>query len=316
MRIFLTGASGFIGSAIISELIGAGHQVLGLARSDAAVKMITAAGAEVHLGSLDDLDSLKSGAAKSDGVIHTAFIHAFSNISISARLKVLVGGLPKGIASRFMSTIAAMDSNAIAAMGATLAGSGRPLVITSGTMILPLGRLVNENDKPDLNSPAGYRLPSENIALGLASQGVCSSIVRLPPSVHGDGDHGFVPSLINIARKKGISAYVNNGQNCWPTVHRLDAARLFRLALEKGTAGAAYHGVADEGIPFHQIAGIISKHLDLPLASRPEKHLGFLGSIVAADNKTSSTLTKQTLGWQPSHPSLITDLEHGHYFKS
>lgn len=316
MRIFLTGASGFIGSAIISELIGAGHQVLGLARSDAAAKMITDAGAEVHLGSLDDLDSLKSGAAKSDGVIHTAFIHAFSNISIGARLKVLFGGLLKGIASRFMSTIAAMDSNAIAAMGAALAGSGRPLVITSGTMILPLGRLVNENDKPDLKSPAGYRLPSENIALGLASKGVCSSIVRLPPSVHGDGDHGFVPSLINITRKKGVSAYVNNGKNCWPAVHRLDAARLFRLALEKGTAGAVYHGVADEGIPFHQIAGIISKHLDLPLAPRPEKHFGFLGSIVAADNKTSSTLTKQSLGWQPSHPSLITDLEHGHYFKS
>lgn len=316
MRIFLTGASGFIGSAIISELIGAGHQVLGLARSDAAAKMITDAGAEVHLGSLDDLDSLKSGAAKSDGVIHTAFIHAFSNISISARLKVLFGGLPKGIASRFMSTIAAMDSNAIAAMGAALAGSGRPLVITSGTMILPLGCLVNENDKPDLKSPAGYRLRSENIALELASKGVCSSIVRLPPSVHGDGDHGFVPSLINIARKKGVSAYVNDGKNCWPAVHRLDAARLFRLALEKGTAGAVYHGVADEGIPFHQIAGIISKHLDLPLAPRPEKHFGFLGSIVAADNKTSSTLTKQSLGWQPAHPSLITDLEHGHYFNA
>ncbi|MEX8548970.1 MAG: SDR family oxidoreductase [Mucilaginibacter sp.] len=317
MRIFLTGASGFIGSAIIPELIGAGHQVLGLARSDASAKSIIAAGAEVHLGSLDDIESLKSGAAKSDGVIHTAFIHAFSNISIGARLKVIFGGLPKGIASRFMSTIAAMDSNAIAAMGSVLAGSGRPLVITSGTMILPLGRLVNENDKPDPKSPAAYRMPSENIAFELASQGVRSSIVRLPPTVHGDGDHGFVPSLIKIARKKGVSAYVNEGKNHWPAVHRLDAARLFRLALEKGTAGTAYHGVADEGIPFHQIASIIAKNLDLPLAPRPEKHFGFLGSIVAADNMTSSALTKQALGWQPTHSSLIADLDdHNRYFEN
>lgn len=316
MRVFLTGASGFIGSAITQELIEAGHTVLGLARTDEAAKSIIAAGAEVHRGSLDDLESLKNGAAKADGVIHTAFIHGFSKISVFARLKVIFGGFPNGIAGRFLSKIAAMDSNAIAAIGSVLAGSGKPLVITSGTMILPLGRIVNEKDIPDPTSPTAYRTPSEDVALELASRGVCTSVVRLPPSVHGDGDKGFVPNLINIARKKGVSAYINNGQNCWPAVHRLDAARLFRLALEKGSAGAIYHGVADEGIPFIEIANTIAKHLNLPVAARPEKHFGFLGRIVAADNKTSSNLTKEWLGWQPANATLIEDLEHGQYFKS
>ncbi len=316
MRVFLTGATGFIGSAIIPELIGAGHQVLGLARSDASAKSLIAAGAEVHRGSLDDLDSLKSGAAKSDGVIHTAFIHEFSNISIATRLRIIFGGFPNGLASRFMSTIAATDRNAIEALGSSLVGSGRPLVITSGTLILTPGRLVNENDTPDPKSMAAYRTPSEEAALELASRGVCASVVRLPPSVHGDGDYGFVPRLIGIARKKGVSAYVNDGLNCWPAVHRLDAAQLFRLALEKGSAGTRYHGVAEEGVPFREIAGVIGRHLDLPVVSKPEKHFGFFGGIVAADNQTSSTLTKEWLGWMPKHPSLIPDLDHGRYFES
>ena len=314
MRIFLTGASGFIGSALIPELIGAGHHVIGLARTDKSASSLIAAGAEAHLGSLDDLDSLKAGAAKADGVIHTAFVHAFSKISVGSRLKVLLGGLPNGIATRFMSTIAKMDSDAIAAIGSVLVGSDRPLVITSGTMILTPGRTGNENSLPDPASPAGYRTYSEQVAFELAANGVRSSIVRLPPSVHGDGDHGFVPGLINIARKKGVSGYANDGQNRWPAVHRLDAARLFRLALEKGTPGARYHGVADGGIPFREVANIIGRKLNLPVESKAEKHFGFLGRIVAADNPTSSEQTQRELGWLPEHQSLLQDLEKGNYF--
>ena len=314
MRVFLTGASGFIGSAIIKELINAGHQVIGLARTGETAKSIITAGAEVQHGSLDNLESLKNGAAQADGVIHTAFVHAFSKISIGARLKVIFGGLPYGIAARFLSKIAVMDSNAIEAMGSVLAGTGKPFIITSGTMILPLGRLVTETDTPNPTSPAAYRTASEERAMELASQGVCTSIVRLPPSVHGNGDKGFITSLISIARKKGVSAYVNDGQNHWPAVHRLDAAKLFRLGLEKGLTGATYHGVAEEGIPFIDIAREIGKHLNVPIDVKPPKHFGFLGNIVAADNKTSSELTKQILGWYPVYAPLIEDIKNGNYF--
>ncbi|WP_419800896.1 SDR family oxidoreductase [Mucilaginibacter sp.] len=315
MRVFLTGATGFIGSAIAQELICAGHQVIGLARTEEAANKLKTAGLEPHRGSLVDLESLKSGAAKADGVIHTAFVHAFSKISLNDRLAVIFGGLPNGIAARFLSKIAALDSNAIEAMGNVLKASGKPLIITSGTMILPLGRTVTEKDKPDPTSPAAYRMRSEEIAMELASRGVRTSIVRLPPTVHGDGDKGFLSTLINIARKKGVSGYVNDGQNHWPAVHRLDAAHLFRLAFEKGLAGAVYHGVAEEGIPFIEIAGAIAKQLQVPIAPKPEKHFGFLGSIVVADNKTSGKATKELLGWKPEHTSLIDDIENGQYFK-
>ncbi len=314
MKVFLTGASGFIGSAIAKKLIANGNQIVGLARSDASAKKLAAAGIEVIRGSLDDLDSMKRGAAKSDGVIHTAFIHEFSYISLVKRLKVIFGGLPSSIAPRFLKTIADMDRMAIEVIGTTLAGSGRPLVIASGTLLLPLGRLVNETDLPDPASPAAYRAQSEKTAIDFASKGVHTSIIRLPPTVHGDGDSGFIPRLIKLAQKTGVSACVNDGQNEWPAVHRLDVAGLFILALEKGTAGSVYHGVAEEGIPFSEIAKVIGVKLNLPVASKPEKHFGFLGSIVAADNETSSAITQEKLGWTPKEPTLIADLENGNYF--
>jgi nucleoside-diphosphate-sugar epimerase len=298
MRVFVTGATGFIGTAVVNELIGSGHQVLGLARSDTSAEQLTAAGAEVQRGSLDDLDSLKRGAAACDGVIHCAFIHDFSDF---------VGACKT-------------DREAIEAIGAALAGSGRPFVIASGTAgVLAPGRLATEEDNKDTNSPAAVRGLSETLALSMVSRGVRSSSVRLPPTVHGEGDHGFVPQLINIARAKGFAAYIGDGFNRWPSVHRLDAAKLFRLVLEKGSAGAKYHAVADEGVKIRDIAEVIGKHLNVPVVSQtPEEaagHYGFLAFILSMDNYTSSKWTQEQLGWSPSQPALIADLDTTHYFK-
>jgi len=296
MRVFLTGATGFIGSAIIPELLSAGHQVTGLARSDAAATTLAAAGVQVHRGALDDVASLQRGAAAADGVIHTAFIHDFMDMAAAGRT----------------------DRAAIAAFGAALVGSGRPLVVTSGTAHLPGGRSSTEDDAPDANGPARHRISSEEATLDLAGRGVRACLIRLPPSVHGDGDHGFVPALIGIARAKGLSAYVGDGMNRWPAVHRLDAARLFRLALEQGVAGARYHGIADPGVPVRDIAEVIGRRLGLPVASRSAQdaagHFGWLATFIALDRPASSALTRQRLGWKPVHAGLLADLDRPAYF--
>jgi nucleoside-diphosphate-sugar epimerase len=293
MRVFVTGATGFIGSATVRELIEEGHQVLGLARSDAAEAMLASVGAEVHRGSLDDLDNLRSGAAASDGVIHTAFIHDFSDFARACET----------------------DQRAIETLGAVLAGSDRPLVVASGTPALP-GRLVTEEDTADLNSAARLPRRSEEAALSFCSRGVRASIVRLPRSVHGEGDHGFVPTLIGIARGKGISAYPGDGSSRWPAVHRLDAAHLFRLALESAPTGSRLHAVGDEGV--REIAGVIGRRLGVPVVALPVEeagsHFGFFGPIFSLDCPASSTLTQQRLGWRPQGPGLIADIEQGHYF--
>ena len=294
MRIFVTGATGFVGSAVVKELVANGHKVLGLTRSDAGAKTLAAEGAEVHRGSLEDLDSLRKGADASDGVIHTAFIHDFSNYAESCT----------------------RDKEAIDAMGTTLAGSNRPLIVTSGVGLLSPGKRSTE-ETPHPPSTVFPRV-SEHAAEAFTSRGVRVSIVRLPPSVHGEGDHGFIPILIRIAREKGAAAHIDEGKNLWPAVHRLDAARLYRLIAEKGTAGAIYHGVAEEGVPFREIAGVIGRRLNIPVVSKKQEeaaeHFGWFARFAAIDAPSSGQLTQKRLGWQPTHAGLIADIDQPSYF--
>lgn len=296
MRVFVTGATGWVGSAVVPELLSHGHEVVGLARSDASAAALAAAGAEALRGSLDDLDVLRAGAAAADGVIHLAFIHDFARIADSG----------------------AVDRRAIEALADALAGSGKPLVITSGTAGLAVGRVSTEDDHGDPDGPARHRIGGERAALAAAERGVRPALVRLPPTVHGAGDHGFVPALVAAARAAGISGYVGDGANRWAAVHRGDAARLFRLALESAPAGAVLHAVGEEGVPTRAIAEAIGRGLGLPTTSiapaDAHERLGWIGGFFALDVPSTSARTRQLLGWEPNGPTLLEDLAGESYF--
>jgi nucleoside-diphosphate-sugar epimerase len=294
MRVFVTGASGFVGSAVVPELIGAGHKVLGLARSDASARALAATGAEVLRGDLDDLDSLRAGAAKTDGVIHLAFVHDFSKYAENGQI----------------------DRRAIEAMGEVLAGTNKPLIATSGTGGIAVGRTVTE----DMAMASGLPRVSEQTVFSFTPKGVRTMAIRLAPSVYGKSDHdfraGFVSILIQTALERRVSAYVGDGANRWPTVHRLDAARLYRLALEKGKPGSVYHGTAEEGVPLKDIATVIGKRLNVPVVSiapnEAAEHFGFLAMFAALDIPASSAKTQQELGWRPGQTGLLADFDRAY----
>jgi nucleoside-diphosphate-sugar epimerase len=320
MRVFVTGATGFIGSAVVQELLGSGHQVTGLARSEASAKKLTTAGAQVHRGSMEDLESLRRGASAADGAIHTAFFHEITHMSLGTRLRAIFGGRPSGIVLRFVAVAVEADRRVIETLGQAFLGSDRPLVATFGTMAMKPGHLATEDEAYDPDAVGGPRGASEDTMLMLASRGVRTSVIRLPPLVHGDGDYGgFAPRLIKITQKKESAAYVGDGLNRWPAVHRLDAARLFRLAMEQGVAGSHYHGVADEGVPFREITEVIGRRLIVPVVSKSAeeaaKLFSWLAPFMPVDNPASSELTQERLGWTPTHPGLIADLNEGHYFE-
>jgi nucleoside-diphosphate-sugar epimerase len=309
MRVFVTGASGWIGSAVVAELIGAGHEVIGLARSDASAAAITSAGATPHRATLDDLESLRGAAAGADGVIHLAFKH-----------EIAFSGDFQGAADA--------DRRAVETFGEALAGSDRPLVIASGTLGITPGRVATERDghgaaDASMAAHGAGPLTRRNTAefvLDLASRGVRSTVVRLAPINHGDGDHGFAAALVAMARANGAAGYIGDGSNRWPSVHRLDSAHLFCLAVEGAPAGTTLHAVADEGVPIRDIAEVIGRHLNLPLVSiAPEnagEHFTWLAGFIGADAPASSALTRELMGWQPTQPGLIEDLDQGHYFRT
>jgi nucleoside-diphosphate-sugar epimerase len=298
MRVFVTGATGFIGSAVVSELLANGHEVVGLARSDKSAAALEQAGVGVVRGTTEDLDVLRAAAANADGVIHTAYIHDFGP-----------GNNPVKFAE--------IDKNAINAIGDALAGTGKPVVVAAGLPPAAPGEIATEDTKAPDNPP--YPRFSEQTAVALADRGVRASVVRMPPSVHGEGDPNFVRALIGIARAKGVSAYVGDGANVWSAVHRLDAARLFRLALEQAPAGTLLNAVGDEGVPFKDIATVIGRHLDVPVksisAEEAADHFGMPFAIFAQfDAPASSQRTRERFGWEPTQPGLLADIDEGHYF--
>lgn len=286
MHVFVTGATGWVGSAVVKELIGAGHRVTGLARSDDKAATLAAAGAKVLRATLDDLDALRDATTTVDAVIHTAFNHDFSKFAENAD----------------------QDRRVIEALGSALEGSQRPLLVTSGLSGLPRG--ATESDLP---GSAGPR-KSEATAQVLAERGVRVATVRLAPSVHGIGDHGFIPIVIRLAREKGVSAYLGNGENCWSGVYRLDAAKVYRLALEEGVTEPVYHAVADEAVPFKAIAEVIGRHLGVAVEPRDRDHFGWLANMAGADMAASSTRTRSLLGWEPAGPTLVTDIDQAGYY--
>lgn len=296
MRVFVTGATGFVGSAIVQELINNGHKVIGLARSEKAAKSLIEVGAEVHKGDLEDLESLRRGAALADAVIHTGFNHDFSKFKENCE----------------------KDKNAIEALSSVLAGSDRQLIITSAIGILPKGQIVTEETLPISGPNANPRVASEEAAASAIARGAKVSIVRLPPSVHGEGDHGFVSNLIGIARAKGIAAFVDEGNNTWPAVHRLDAAHLFRLVLERGVSGV-YHAVAEEGVPFGEIANVLGRRLNMPVVSKTleeaNNYFTWFTHFAMMDIRSSSDITRKQLGWHPTQPGLMEDLNSSCYFE-
>ena len=295
MRVFVTGATGWVGLTVVKDLLAAGHQVLGLARSDNGADSLRSVGAEVHRGSLEDIESLKSGVKGADGVIHTAFSHDFSKVVENC----------------------AVEIRAIEALGAVLEGSKRPLIGTSGVALLSPGKVSDEKTPPRIISDAWPRDPEGPVAR-MAARGINATIVRLAPSVHGHGDHGFVPILINLARQKGVSAYVGDGQNRWPGVHRIDAARVYRLALENGAQGGPFHAIAEEGVPFKQIAEVIGRRLNIPVVSKTpqeaQAHFGWFAGFAGIDCPAASAITRSVLKWQPTQPGLIADIDHQAYF--
>ncbi len=301
MRIFVTGATGWIGSAVVPELLGNGHEVVGLARSDASAAALAALGAEAVRGTLDDLDVLRDAAASADGVVHLAFKHE------------------EAFSGDFGAAVSA-DRQAVDALGDALAGSDKPLVIASGLAGHAPGSVVTEDDAPDSSSTVAGRMATEEAVLGLAARGVRSASVRLAPSVHGEGDPGFVASLVAAAREHGVSGYTGDGTNTWPAVHRLDAARLFRLAVESAPAGTVLHGCADEGVELRAIAEAIGRRLALPAtsidAAAAPAHFGWLAGFLAIDVRASSAKTQELLGWEPMHPGLLADLDAGRYTDS